>query len=52
VGGYRGLKRSIRFGRTPGPQPFAAPALGQHSDLVRAFASGAPPDTRTPETPA
>lgn len=29
VGGYRGLKRSIRFGRTPGPEPFAAPTLNQ-----------------------
>ncbi len=34
VGGYRGLKRTIRFGRTPGPRPFAAPALGQHSEAV------------------
>jgi crotonobetainyl-CoA:carnitine CoA-transferase CaiB-like acyl-CoA transferase len=36
VGGYRGLKRSIRFGRTPGPEPFAAPAFGQDSDDVLA----------------
>ena len=34
VGGYRGLKRTIRFGRTPGPAPFAAPTLGQHTDAV------------------
>ena len=52
VGGYRGLKRTIRFGRTPGPHPFAAPTLGQHTDLVRAFASGATPAPQTPETPA
>ncbi|MFG6416977.1 CaiB/BaiF CoA transferase family protein [Roseateles sp. DC23W] len=32
VGRYRGLSRSIRFSRTPGPAPFAAPALGQHTD--------------------
>ena len=35
VGRYRGLKRSLRFSRTPGPEPFAAPTLGQHTDLVR-----------------
>ncbi len=34
VGGYRGLNRTIRFGRTPGPAPFAAPTLGQHTDAV------------------
>lgn len=35
VGQYRGLKRSIRFERTPGPDPFAAPTLGQHTDLIK-----------------
>jgi crotonobetainyl-CoA:carnitine CoA-transferase CaiB-like acyl-CoA transferase len=36
AGRYRGLKRSIRFGRTPGPEPFAAPAFGQDSsDVLR-----------------
>lgn len=34
AGRYRGLKRSIRFGRTPGPEPFAAPAFGQDSNEV------------------
>lgn len=34
VGQYRGLARSIKFGRTPGPAPFAAPTHGQHSDVV------------------
>jgi crotonobetainyl-CoA:carnitine CoA-transferase CaiB-like acyl-CoA transferase len=34
AGRYRGLKRSIHFGRTPGPEPFAAPAFGQDSDEV------------------
>ena len=34
VGRYRGLKRSIRFGRTPGPEPFAAPVFGQDSREV------------------
>ncbi len=32
VGHYRGLSRSILFGRTPGPAPFGAPTLGQHTD--------------------
>ncbi|MBM7092983.1 CoA transferase, partial [Streptomyces sp. S12] len=27
VGRYRGVAQSIKFGRTPGPAPFAAPAL-------------------------
>lgn len=30
IGPYRGVRQSIVFGRTPGPEPFAAPALGQH----------------------
>ena len=34
VGRYRGLKRAIHFGRTPGPEPFAAPALGQDGHEV------------------
>ena len=36
VGRYRGLKRSLRFSRTPGPDPFSAPTLGQHTELIRA----------------
>lgn len=35
LGSYRGVAQAIRFGRTPGPAPFAAPTLGQHSDAVR-----------------
>lgn len=35
VGRYRGFTRAVKFGRTPGPDPFAAPALDQHGDLVR-----------------
>jgi formyl-CoA transferase len=38
AGRYRGFKGPVAFGRTPGPQPFAAPALGQHSVEVRAEA--------------
>lgn len=34
VGRYRGLTRPIRFGRTPGPEPFAAPTLGQDTESV------------------
>ncbi len=34
VGRYRGVAQSIRFGRTPGPVPFAAPVLGQHTAAV------------------
>lgn len=34
VGPYRGFTRAIHFGRTPGPQPFAAPALGEHTQQV------------------
>ena len=35
VGQYRALKRSVRFTRTPGPEPFAAPTLGQHTELIK-----------------
>ena len=38
LGSYRGFTRAIEFGRTPGPVPFAAPTLGQHTELVRAIA--------------
>jgi crotonobetainyl-CoA:carnitine CoA-transferase CaiB-like acyl-CoA transferase len=36
VGRYRGFKRSLHFSRTPGPEPFAAPTFGQHTDAVLA----------------
>lgn len=36
LGHYRGLTRSIKFGRTPGPAPFAAPLHGQHSNALLA----------------
>ena len=36
LGSYRGFTRSIKFGRTPGPEPFAAPRLGQHTHEVLA----------------
>ena len=34
VGTYRGVSQPIKFGRTPGPRPFAAPTFGQDSDAV------------------
>ena len=36
VGRYRGFTQPIKYGRTPGPAPFAAPTFGQHSDHVLA----------------
>jgi hypothetical protein len=27
IGRYRGITRPIKFGRTPGPDPFAAPVF-------------------------
>jgi crotonobetainyl-CoA:carnitine CoA-transferase CaiB-like acyl-CoA transferase len=38
IGPYRGVTRSVTFSRTPGPEPFAAPVLGQDSDTVAAAA--------------
>ena len=35
VGRYRGFQGPIDFGRTPGPAPFAAPVLGQHTQALR-----------------
>ena len=36
IGPYRGVTRAITFGRTPGPEPFAAPVFGQDTDRVMA----------------
>ena len=36
LGTYRGFTRPVQFGRTPGPEPFAAPTLGQHTGTVLA----------------
>jgi crotonobetainyl-CoA:carnitine CoA-transferase CaiB-like acyl-CoA transferase len=38
VGRYRGFTRGWKFGRTPGPRPFAAPVLDEHGDALRAEA--------------
>jgi crotonobetainyl-CoA:carnitine CoA-transferase CaiB-like acyl-CoA transferase len=43
LGRYRGVARAIKFARTPGPEPFAAPMLGQHDDDVPAMPSGNDP---------
>jgi formyl-CoA transferase len=40
AGRYRGLARPIKFSRTPGPAPFSAPTLGQHTGQVLARKSG------------
>ncbi len=34
LGRYQGFTRPWVFGRTPGPEPFAAPVLGQHTQAV------------------
>ncbi|WP_353236479.1 CoA transferase [Diaphorobacter ruginosibacter] len=38
LGSYRGFTRALEFGRTPGPEPFAAPVLGQHTEALRTAA--------------
>jgi formyl-CoA transferase len=35
LGSYRGFAHPIAFARTPGPAPFAAPSLGQHSVALK-----------------
>ncbi len=34
AGRYRGLSSALKFTATPGPQPFAAPTLGEHTAAV------------------
>jgi crotonobetainyl-CoA:carnitine CoA-transferase CaiB-like acyl-CoA transferase len=34
IGSYRGLRKPLKFSAAPGPEPFAAPALGQHTDEI------------------
>jgi crotonobetainyl-CoA:carnitine CoA-transferase CaiB-like acyl-CoA transferase len=44
LGQYRGLSRALKFSRTPGPEPFAAPVLGQHTaELLRELDAAVPP---------
>ncbi|MES2043221.1 MAG: CoA transferase [Pseudomonadota bacterium] len=41
LGHYRGVTRPIKFARTPGPEPFAAPMLDQHKrDIAAAEQAG------------
>jgi formyl-CoA transferase len=40
LGSYRGFTQPWVYSRTPGPEPFAAPTLGQHSSEVKAEAAG------------
>lgn len=40
LGTYQGLAEPVKFSRTPGPEPFAAPVLNEHADLVRRAATG------------
>lgn len=42
LGHYRGVTRAIKFSRTPGPGPFAAPMLGQHDEEITATKAGGP----------
>jgi crotonobetainyl-CoA:carnitine CoA-transferase CaiB-like acyl-CoA transferase len=37
VGAYRGVTRPIKFGRTPGPAPFASPVFNQDEDALAAY---------------
>jgi crotonobetainyl-CoA:carnitine CoA-transferase CaiB-like acyl-CoA transferase len=34
AGSYRGLRKPLKFSAAPGPEPFGAPSLGQHSDEI------------------
>lgn len=34
IGSYRGMTRPLEFSRTPGPAPFGAPTMGQHTEHV------------------
>jgi crotonobetainyl-CoA:carnitine CoA-transferase CaiB-like acyl-CoA transferase len=47
AGRYRGFTRGWVFGRTPGPEPFAAPALDQHGAQVREEADRSRPPAAT-----
>jgi formyl-CoA transferase len=38
LGSYQGLRKPLKFSETPGPEPFAAPTLGQHTDEILASA--------------
>ena len=44
LGSYRGVAHPIRLGRTPGPEPFAAPTLGQHDGELKPRVDVAEPE--------
>ena len=48
LGSYRGFTRALTFSRTTGPDPFAAPVLGQHDVAVRAEAARRAPKPPPP----
>jgi crotonobetainyl-CoA:carnitine CoA-transferase CaiB-like acyl-CoA transferase len=49
LGSYRGVAHPIRFGRTPGPEPFASPTLGQHdAEILGSPEASRPGRSRTP----
>jgi len=48
VGRYRGVAHPIRFGRTPGPPPFAAPVLGQDQTLLQTRPGNGPAELQQP----
>ncbi|HQQ70647.1 MAG TPA: CoA transferase, partial [Alicycliphilus sp.] len=39
LGSYRGFAGPLDFSRTPGPTPFAAPTLGQHTEALNESAA-------------
>ncbi len=41
LGSCRGVTRAMNFDHTPGPEPFASPALGQRDAEIRPVASKA-----------
>ncbi len=45
IGRYRGVAQPIKFGRTPGPMPFAAPTFDQDTRAVLAAAAALPDAT-------
>ena len=47
LGSYRGVTRPIVCGRTPGPQPFAAPLFDQHTAQLQALLDSS--DDTTPQ---
>jgi formyl-CoA transferase len=46
AGVYRGLRKPLKFDSAPGPEPFAAPALGQHTEEILSEAGYASEEIR------